>query len=481
MMTTCRVTSSAQHQGCLRLSPNSSHVAYLASASKIYVADTSTLKVTSICTSIDKIDKLEWSPDSEFILCAMYSRCAIQIFSVLDKEWHCRINEGAAGIVNVRWCPDSRHISVESDFGLQVSVWSLVDCLSYVFTHPKPGMSSTSAFSDCGKYMAIGHRIEMQDYIGVYSTQPWSELSKFKCRTNDLAHLAFVPSSTLIFTADSSLCYRATVYSPAGEIIAHFEPYENALGTRVFAFQRSSAHVIIDHADPATDLSMETSELNALRTGSTQGLLAIGSFDGKVRIFSSRSWEMAFVLPQLHPKEFAQHPSIVANVKTTVEVEAGKYSGGTAFETDIWGSTIDGDSTILNQSISLNSTSANSNNYIYKNLKHLPKLTSSEIRSNKGAPKMGVSFLQWAPGSPLMVVCEEAHPRCLWVWNALEAKLIALVVQMRSVLAAQWRPTAGRAVLAYCTGTERVYVWTEAGPSWVLGLSLSSHTLYNRS
>ena len=467
-MNTCRVTSAAQHQGGLRLSPDSRHLAYLASSTKVYVSEAPTTRVIATFTAVDKIDRLEWSPDSNFVLCAMFSRCSIQVFDIYDKTWNCRINEGPAGIINARWCPDSRHILVESDFGLQISVWSLVDCVPRVFTHPKAGMTSVAAFSDCGMYMAIGHRIELQDYIGVYSTHPWSELSKFKCRTNDLAQLAFVPSTTLIFSADSSLCYRVSVYSPSGEVIAHFEPYENALGSRVFAFQRSSATVVVEHADSLLSASMDLSDANLReKSSSAQGLLAIGSYDGKVRVFSSRSWEMAFVLPQVHTKELANYPSIIANVKTTVEVEAGKYSGGTVFETDIWGSTTDGDSTILNQSISLNSTTARSNSYIYKNLKSLPKLSSSEIRAAKSIPKMGVNSLQWAPESALLAVREESYPRCLWIWNGLEAKLVALLVQMQSVLSAQWKPTPGSAVLAYCTGTERVYIWTEAGPSWV--------------
>jgi hypothetical protein len=57
--------------------------------------------------------------------------------------------------------------------------------------------------------------------------------------------------------------------------------------------------------------------------------------------------------------------------------------------------------------------------------------------------------------------------RCLWVWSTFEAKLQALIVQIDPILCAQWRPalsdectarTTSR-MLAFCTGTSRIYFW----------------------
>ena len=68
--------------------------------------------------------------------------------------------------------------------------------------------------------------------------------------------------------------------------------------------------------------------------------------------------------------------------------------------------------------------------------------------------------------NPLHVWCF----RCLWVWSTLEAKLTALVVQMEPIVCAQWRPyipisatdskeSNTERMLAYCTGTSRIYFW----------------------
>lgn len=69
-------------------------------------------------------------------------------------------------------------------------------------------------------------------------------------------------------------------------------------------------------------------------------------------------------------------------------------------------------------------------------------------------------------------------PRCLWVWSTLEAKLQALIIQIDPILCAQWRPSVEEKegeegdgeerngynsktpVLAFCTGTARIYFWT---------------------
>lgn len=113
------------------------------------VLDAVSLESLHVFSCVDKIDKVEISPDSCYILCALISRGIVQCFSLSDRSWCCRINESVAGIVSVKWCPDSRHIAVESDFGIQTAIWSLVDNTSCLISSPKPGVGP--AFSECGR------------------------------------------------------------------------------------------------------------------------------------------------------------------------------------------------------------------------------------------------------------------------------------------------------------------------------------------
>ena len=199
------------------------------------------------------IGRFEFSPDAEYILCAMYSRTCVQVFSIADPEWKCRINEGikclvytylkhskilyvqflgVAGLVGASWCPNSRSIITESDFGIQLTVWSLVDELSYILTNPKQNIyrsekaSSSSlfcqqqlySFSDCGRFLAVIHRVDLHDLCGVYATDTWTEINRFQCRSSDVICVQWTPGGGHIVTTDSPLTYNIHVYRPSGEV-----------------------------------------------------------------------------------------------------------------------------------------------------------------------------------------------------------------------------------------------------------------------
>ena len=182
-------------------SPNSEYLATITGGNKLTVRNSSTLDIVNIFSCVDKIESFEFSPDSCYVLCALYTRNSIQVFSLRDKDFKCRINEGVAGMVNSCWSPDSRSVVVESDFGIQLSFWSLVDATSTIVSLPKPSisqhikdLSSILAYSDRSQYLAVVHRIDLQDYIGVYShvNSTVAELVKFKPKTNDIVHIAWM-------------------------------------------------------------------------------------------------------------------------------------------------------------------------------------------------------------------------------------------------------------------------------------------------
>ena len=208
-------------------SPSGSYLATVFGI-KVTVRDTVTLDVIQIFQCIDKPDKMEFSPDSEYIVCAYLARGAIQCFSMPDPDWKCRINEGVSGFINVFWMPNSRSIITVSDFGIQLTVWSLLDSTTHIISSPKQGLGNLTvnqasrqqllSFTDCSRFLGIVHRMELHDYIGVYSTEPFNELSRFKSKSNDVAALYWTPSSTHIVTVDSPLTYKVVIYTASGEV-----------------------------------------------------------------------------------------------------------------------------------------------------------------------------------------------------------------------------------------------------------------------
>ena len=104
------------------LSPQGNHLASIV-GSRLMIKDTLTLETLHVFSCIDRIEKVDFSPDSCYVYCAMLNRAAVQAFSLVDPEWKCRINEGLAGLINVAWTPDSRSLITESDFGIQLTIW----------------------------------------------------------------------------------------------------------------------------------------------------------------------------------------------------------------------------------------------------------------------------------------------------------------------------------------------------------------------
>ena len=107
-------------------SPDGRFVAFTAEY-RLVVRDVQTLEVVHLCSCLDRISNVEWSCDSDHILCALHKRATLQCWSVSQQEWSCKIDEGAAGIRHVRWSPSGQHIIVTADFQIRMTIWSLVD------------------------------------------------------------------------------------------------------------------------------------------------------------------------------------------------------------------------------------------------------------------------------------------------------------------------------------------------------------------
>ncbi|KAF6038343.1 WRAP73 [Bugula neritina] len=72
---------------------------YLANAVqyKLIVRDYSTLQIVNLFTNLDAIQNIEWSPDSQFVMCVMKKRGLIQVWSLAEPDWTCKIDEGQQG------------------------------------------------------------------------------------------------------------------------------------------------------------------------------------------------------------------------------------------------------------------------------------------------------------------------------------------------------------------------------------------------
>nr|XP_036855649.1 WD repeat-containing protein WRAP73 isoform X4 [Manis javanica] len=198
---------------------------------RVVVRDVSTLQVLQLYTCLDQIQHIEWSADSLFILCAMYKRGLVQVWSLEQPEWHCRIDEGSAGLAASCWSPDGRHILNTTEFHLRITVWSLcTKSVSYI-KYPKACQQGIS-FTRDGRYMALAERRDCRDHVSVFVCSDWQLLR-----------------------------YKMLLYSLDGRLLSVFCAYEWSLGIKSVAWSPSSQ------------------------------FLAVGSYDGKVRVLNHVTWK----------------------------------------------------------------------------------------------------------------------------------------------------------------------------------------------
>ncbi|KAM5140389.1 WD repeat-containing protein WRAP73 [Mantella aurantiaca] len=216
-----------------RFSPNGKYLASCVQY-RLVIRDVGTLQILQLYTCLDQIQHVEWSSDSMFILCAMYKRGIVQVWSLEQPDWHCKIDEGSAGLVSSCWSPDGRHILNTTEFHLRITLWSLsAKSVSYI-KFPKACQKGI-AFTKDGRHMALAERRDCKDYISIFVCNDW-RLLRF-------------------------LQYKVLLYSLDGRLLSSYSAYEWSLGIKSVIWSPSSQ------------------------------FLAVGSYDEKVRILNHVTWK----------------------------------------------------------------------------------------------------------------------------------------------------------------------------------------------
>lgn len=70
------------------------------------------------------LDVCEWCPQWCLSFChSPSSVClSLQVWSLEQPDWHCKIDEGSIGLVSSRWSPDGRHILNTTEFHVSVKL-----------------------------------------------------------------------------------------------------------------------------------------------------------------------------------------------------------------------------------------------------------------------------------------------------------------------------------------------------------------------
>jgi hypothetical protein len=295
-------------------------------------------------------------------------------------------------------------------------------------------------------------------------------------------------------------------------LLVLYEAYQNALGLRSFGcFSNIDKFIGLDENDDGGDAEGEgdgeedendlavlpSSVINPLEA--SKSYLALGSYDGKIRIMTMYTWIIAYELPLVHPREL--NPAMIEEgFKTKVEISSHDFLGiGKNLNQGLFEgtSTATGnraeDGTIFTRMESLGGSktekdkNAPSSLYVEKMIKILPKNpidSRGSAKSPHALPAVGVSWLGWSSDGKYLAATEESQPRCLWIWEPNNSKLVDLIIQLDPITTCQWRPnkpttlssskissssssstsTAVRSaenILTFCCGTNAIYIWCD--------------------
>lgn len=372
---------------------------------RLVVRDVSTLQILHLYTCLDQVVHMEWSSDSNFVLCAMYKRGLVQVWSLEQPEWYCKIDEGSIGLVASCWSPDGRHILNTTDFHLRITVWSLcTKAVSYI-KYPKACHKGMD-FSRDGCYMALAERRDCKDCISVFVCEDWHLLRHFETETQDLAGVQWSPNGCVLAVWDSCLEYKVLIYSLDGRLLSSFCAYEWSLGIKSVTWSPSNQ------------------------------FLAIASYDQKVRILNHITWKRI--------TEF-EHAATISGPKAVVYKEVERRPANRELSLD----SITMDSTLF---------STQSKYEICPSPVQIPVVKPDPERAN---PKIGISTMAFSSDSRYLATKDDSMASAVWVWDMQKLNLLAVLQQTSAVCCFQWDPRRPR--LALCTGTSKLYLWSPAG------------------
>jgi WD40 repeat protein len=280
-----------QTEGLVKFSPCGSYIAS-AAGYRLILRDVDTLQIVQLYSCIDAIEGLEWSCDSEYVLCTIQKRGAAQVWSVINKEWHCKIDEGPVGLAHARWSPDGRHVLATADFRLRITIWSLCDRSVFYIRFPKHADKGLDFTSD-GSLMALAERTDGKDSVGIFDPKGWSPVRTFGVASQDLEDLKWAPNRDVLCVIDTVLQYQVLLYTASGEHLQTYRPYENALGIKTVAWH--------PHAH----------------------MLALGSYDERARLLNSLTWQR--IAECSHPTNV--RPSFSEEAVVWVEPPVGSIAG----------------------------------------------------------------------------------------------------------------------------------------------------------
>lgn len=392
---------------------------YVASAveSKCIIRDSETLIIYHMFSCMDGIKYIEWSPTGQHILCALYSRAVVQVWDINDPAWTCKVDGGPAGLLRALWSATGRDVLTIADFNLRISVWDL-HTQSCVHRQGPKHTHKGIHFSKCGKHLAVLERVNLKDYIAIYTEGvPDDKCHRFRVSTSDADDFSWSPDGTIIAVCDSALHYSVFVYKAAdGGCLKRFQLSGKGLGLRAVHWTPNSQ------------------------------FLAIGSYDNAVRVLNHITWNESAAF---------EHTTSVSADVAVIFAEVRDDSATDAEQLPHAANAADNGA----------DADAAASRWRYEVQETSVEVPTAQPQAAKANPAMGVRRMRASPTGRFLATVNEAQRCALWLWDLQDLALVCLLQHQQPVASFEWDPLHDK--LAVCTSGRRLHLWTPDGASCV--------------
>lgn len=231
------ISECAETNGTGKISP-SGQFAVLSKSLQVKLYELGdTLRILTRWNVLDEVTALEWSKNSELILCQQRKRGVLQIFNTGNYSWTCTINPGVLGMSHSLISPDNRNVVTIDSQGVRLSVWNLTNCQVFNIKFPKYHNKGLS-FSFDGSKLALITREKNSDFLSFYNTEDWSLINSIQSPIN-AGDLIYLPDSSAVILWTPSTEYNFCVFQTNGTILAKFDGNSFAPGICRVEFNES--------------------------------------------------------------------------------------------------------------------------------------------------------------------------------------------------------------------------------------------------
>ncbi|XP_012054489.1 PREDICTED: WD repeat-containing protein WRAP73-like [Atta cephalotes] len=395
--------------------------AYLAIAfqANLLIKDAKTFDTCRSFVFMDMIQYMEWSSNSEYILCANIKRTIVQVYSIHYPQWKCKLTEGSAGLQGVTWSPDSKHIFTIADFNIQLSIWNLEEQTVSYIQNIKSSSFDKLHFSPNGEKLAVIVTEVDQDTVEIYKTQNWKISRKLICdRLRSIDGIRWSPN-------DELLCIWCSSPAEPKLII-----YSNILEKHVTAFSP------LETAQPSEtyNYGKELRGIENIEWIPSGQLLAVIGFNEVVVLLNHITWQP---LSKLYMDPVIRECNYLTKVYKEY-ADSEKVS---------------------------NKRFASCEERVLREIHERPiciEIGKKDDNDNFSIAK--VKLFEFSTCGQYLALKHELYPTTLWIWDICTDYLDYLLLE-NPITAIKWSPVHPRLfVLSECT---RVYEWTRKGASSV--------------